>query len=340
MKRSYIDWLNVLASFAVVMLHNNEVYWWFSDTESYWVSANVIESIFYFATPIFMMNAGATLLSYRQRCSTFVYFKRRWTKTVAPFFLWSLLGIAFGIVFLHQKDEYLSIAQIINAIFQTRIINYYWYFIPLFAIYLAIPVLAAVEEKLKNKVYSYLLFISVLLTSTLPLLCNVLGLEHNADLASYSAFGYMLFPIAGYLLDRVELKRPIRLLLYGLGLTAMLCHMLITKELSFRQGSVAMLLKGYTNLPSVLYAFAVFTFFRYARLPKALDSFIHYVSAHLTYGVYLIHWYVIHLLVRLIPVDITSLSFRLIGGVAIYVFSALLVFLIRKIPILKRLLPS
>ncbi len=35
-----------------------------------WVSANLLETIFYFALPVFFMISGATLLDYRSKYST------------------------------------------------------------------------------------------------------------------------------------------------------------------------------------------------------------------------------------------------------------------------------
>lgn len=50
----YIDVLNVISCLSVVILHTNNAFWKFS-YESYWISANFIECIFYFAVPVFFM---------------------------------------------------------------------------------------------------------------------------------------------------------------------------------------------------------------------------------------------------------------------------------------------
>ena len=58
---SYISALNVLSCMAVVFLHTNCVFWDFKK-ENYWITANIIECIFYFAVPVFFMISGATLI--------------------------------------------------------------------------------------------------------------------------------------------------------------------------------------------------------------------------------------------------------------------------------------
>ena len=77
----YISVLNALACFAVVMLHSNGAFWTYS-TDSYWISADFIESFMYFAVPVFFMISGTTLIDYRDKYSTREYFKKRIEKTL------------------------------------------------------------------------------------------------------------------------------------------------------------------------------------------------------------------------------------------------------------------
>lgn len=87
-KENYISILNVFATVSVVFLHTNGVFWIFSK-ERYWITANVIESIFYFAVPIFFMISGTTLIDYRERYNTKEFFLRRIKKTLIPYIGWS-----------------------------------------------------------------------------------------------------------------------------------------------------------------------------------------------------------------------------------------------------------
>lgn len=84
--KKYITVLSVLSCIAVVYLHINDCFWNFS-YENYWISANIIESIFYFAVPVFFMISGCTLIDYRNKYSTKIYFKKRINKTLIPFII-------------------------------------------------------------------------------------------------------------------------------------------------------------------------------------------------------------------------------------------------------------
>lgn len=56
-KSEYIMLVNVLSMLAVVYMHVNNCFWTFS-TERYWKSADVIESVMYFAVPCFFYDIG------------------------------------------------------------------------------------------------------------------------------------------------------------------------------------------------------------------------------------------------------------------------------------------
>lgn len=72
----YITVLSVLSSLAVVFLHTNGCFWGGVGHNARWISANIIESLFYFAVPIFFMISGATLLDYRKRYDTKTFVKK------------------------------------------------------------------------------------------------------------------------------------------------------------------------------------------------------------------------------------------------------------------------
>ena len=92
--RQYITVLNVLSALSVVFLHANSCFWGFS-YEPYWLTANVIESVFYFAVPVFFMISGANLIDYHKRYDTKTFFEKRIHKTLIPFICWSIIGLFY-----------------------------------------------------------------------------------------------------------------------------------------------------------------------------------------------------------------------------------------------------
>lgn len=88
----FIDYLNVASCIAVIALHCNGCFWSFSHA-AYWKSAVFIECLFYWAVPCFFMITGATLIDYRKKYNTEIYFKKRFQRTVIPFLFWSIVWL-------------------------------------------------------------------------------------------------------------------------------------------------------------------------------------------------------------------------------------------------------
>lgn len=134
----YIDVLTVLSCISVVYLHTNGVFWR-HPTGFTWITANMIESVFYFAVPVFFMISGYTLIDFRERYSVGEYLKKRFYRTVIPFIFWSLAWFLF-LRFFHRLPAKALKDGLLLGILNTKILQIYWFFPPLFACYLGIVV--------------------------------------------------------------------------------------------------------------------------------------------------------------------------------------------------------
>ena len=132
----YIDVLKILAALAVVILHTNAIFWEGPSSPA-WLSANLIETLLYWAAPMFFMISGATLLNYPLRMSTKKYVVKRIRKTVVPYCLWTVIAILFFTVGPYRvMRPDLSIREIVKAFVRPGASPYtlpvYWYFPALF----------------------------------------------------------------------------------------------------------------------------------------------------------------------------------------------------------------
>ena len=145
----YLSVLNVLACFAVVMLHcSNAAFWNYSNTQT-WVTGNLVETLFYFAVPVFFMISGVTLVDYHERYSDKVFLKKRLLKTVVPFLFWSTVAYIYWILRYNEGVFYRNPLRIISGMLNSEYIGIYWFFLPLFAIYLAMPIITRIQDKIK-----------------------------------------------------------------------------------------------------------------------------------------------------------------------------------------------
>ena len=339
---SYLSLISVVSALAVVMLHTNACFWEFS-TERYWAVANVIESVMYFAVPLFFMVSGVTLIEYRERYSTKEFFQKRIVKTLIPFLVWSAGGVVYKCIMGWYTVEFSfrGITTIILDILNVNVIPIYWFFVPLFGMYLTIPLLAAVEQKYRESVFQYLIVLGLLLNQIIPFVCGELEIGYSNRISLRVVGGYVLFVLIGYMLHKHEFAIKMRLLIYVLGIIGLLVHIVGTYVLSIEAGQIINTYKGYENLPCVLYSIAIFVFLQ--QLGKRMKSqkvidVIEFLSKY-TFAVYLLHWFVMTGLVRILHINTHSIFYRVGAPFVIFAICIGLTWCIRKIPILRKIVP-
>ena len=92
----YIDILRILACLCVIYMQCNRIADPYTDTSVY-RQRMFVETIAYWAVPVFFMISGATLFDYRERYQTGAYFKKRFLKTGLPFITWTLINLVIKV---------------------------------------------------------------------------------------------------------------------------------------------------------------------------------------------------------------------------------------------------
>ena len=72
----YIDILNILSCFAVVVLHCSGGVFYYQKTRL-WFIYMFLQTVAHFAVPVFFMLTGANLLDYRKKYDTKTFFIKR-----------------------------------------------------------------------------------------------------------------------------------------------------------------------------------------------------------------------------------------------------------------------
>ena len=340
-KKTYITVLNVYSCLSVVLLHGS-AFWNFRKTPG-WIADNFVESFFYFAVPVFVMLSGATLMDYRERCTTKEYFKKRVRKTVIPFLFWSIVGLFFVIWRDGSGSVDLHPVAILDAVINCRYIGIYYFFIIIFGIYLAIPVFSAIPKEKRQRTFLYCILAALAVNVLLPFLASLTGgaVRHNGEFTFAVCSGYLLYALVGYYLDAYMPSRKVRIPLYLLGIVGVAALFLGTLFLSYRDGAINQLFKGYVNLPCVLYATAVFLFFKafpFDKLPQWLLRVLTFFGGQ-TFGIYLIHVQLMTIFNKALHIVPQSFAERMGFALLIFVLSGLLTKLLQKIPVLKHLIP-
>ena len=331
----YFDLLNITAALCVIFLHCNGNSFNYANTLG-WKQAMLVEVVCYWAVPIFLMLSGANLMGYRNKYTTKDYFKKRFLRTVIPFVIWSL------IVAVEKQINPLEIGvrTFINKLFGCSIESVYWFFIPLFAVYLSMPVLSLLKGN--RRILWYMAGGAFVLHSVLPQVFGYLGLSYNGSLSMQTVGGVLIFPIIGYLFATTDFSKMQRTVIYLLAVFGAALRYFGTWHLSAADGALNRTFYGYTGYWAIFLACGVFTFFKYFKPFNKLAEnekackLISTISG-CSFGVYLVHMIVFRLLGNFITVY--SWQWRLLVPFLIYAIALVFTYLLKKVPILKNIVP-
>lgn len=331
----YYDILNIGATIAVIFMHCNGIVHSYSNTLA-WKQALVIEVVGYWAVPVFFMLSGATLFEYRKKYSTKVFYKKRILRTVIPFIIWTFIS-----AFIKGINPIVNgWKALIGDIITTKYENVYWFFIPLFMLYLCIPVMS---ELIKNRnILWYMLGLGFLLNSFLPALFKELQISWNGSITFVMLNGYILYALLGYLLSTTKLEKWQRIIIYALGGIGGLIRYIGTYYLSTRDGSINKTFFGNIEYYTFFLAAAIFVFIKYSNTIKIIENNnrirnIIVKLSSMSFGVYLTHMIILNKLK--LYIDSTTFGWRLLVPFLIYIICLFIVSIVRKIPIIKYIIP-
>lgn len=290
MKKNYISILNVLACIGVVILHTFETGY---TSDANFVFEVLIRAIAYCAVPVFFMITGATLIDYRERYDTKTFFKKRLLKVIIPLIIWSI--IYFIINFFKGKFSIndLSFKFVFEYFFLVKTNPIFWFFVVIIGIYLAIPVISLIPQESRRKAFLYIIIITFVFNQFLPDLLYHLNLNYNYDLKfplTYS--GWISFIFIEYYIDKYEIVKKHRVIIYVLGIIGFLTMVVPTIFISYHKNESCSWFDEYYDAPCVLYSASVFLFFKSKinnnQIVTKIMPFFNFV-APTTLGIYVLH---------------------------------------------------
>lgn len=289
-EKNYISILNVLACIGVVILHTFETGY---TSDANFVFEVLIRAIAYCAVPVFFMITGATLIDYRERYDTKTFFKKRLLKVIIPLIIWSI--IYFIINFFKGKFSIndLSFKFVFEYFFLVKTNPIFWFFVVIIGIYLAIPVISLIPQETRRKAFLYIIIITFVFNQFLPDLLYHLNLNYNYDLKfplTYS--GWISFIFIGYYIDKYEIVKKHRVIIYVLGIIGFLTMVVPTIFISYHKNESCSWFDEYYDAYCVLYSASVFLFFKSKinnnQIVTKIMPFFNFV-APTTLGIYVLH---------------------------------------------------
>lgn len=232
-------------------------------------------------------------IDYRERYDTKTFFKKRLLKVIIPLIIWSI--IYFIINFFKGKFSIndLSFKFVFEYFFLVKTNPIFWFFVVIIGIYLAIPVISLIPQESRRKAFLYIIIITFVFNQFLPDLLYHLNLNYNYDLKfplTYS--GWISFIFIGYYIDKYEIVKKHRVIIYVLGIIGFLTMVVPTIFISYHKNESCSWFDEYYDAPCVLYSASVFLFFKSKinnnQIVTKIMPFFNFV-APTTLGIYVLH---------------------------------------------------
>lgn len=336
----YYDMLNIAACIAVIALHHNGLVHVFTG-DSVWKECLAAEVGFYWAVPVFLMLSGATLMGYREKYSTRVFFKKRLMRVVLPWLFWSVFFLIWKTANGQLTWENYSIKEVINSILSCRVEDVYWFFPVIIGMYLFMPFLSMAAKDEYRKVLWYVVIYGIIVNGTIPVLCAMTGLQWNGAF-NMPLGDYYIFVILGYLLSTTEIPKKWRIGIYITGICCALIRYGGVYLLSMRDGAKNTLLFGYGQFHSFGLAVTVFVLFKYIKWDRIFSAGMKKLISQIagcSLGIYLIHKQVMQTELNLLHFQESQLVWRTGGIILTYLIALVIVLTVKRIPVVKRVFP-
>jgi len=335
------DYLRVLSTLAVIVLHVAVQNWRETDVNGYaWQTFNFFDGISRWAVPIFIMISGVLFLN--REVSLKKIFSKYILRMVVAYVFWSFFYMIFEEGTKFEK---------LNIFLQGH--YHMWFILMIIGLYMLLPIIKPITENKRRTVYfiALSLFFAIVFP-TVKLLVNdfcskrVIEIVTSVsvcidDMKMHTVLGYSGYFVLGYYLNSIDLKKHHRLIIYALGILGFVATVVLDLTIALKNQSFCSRYYGYFTLNVFLEALAVFTWFKYAKFNmNILNRFVRKLSKY-SFGAYLIHAFIIEQLE--IRFSINTLSFDpVLSVISISLFVAVISFavsaVLNNIPIVKKYL--
>ncbi len=331
-----LDIIKICACFLVIF---NHVMFFMDD----YAGSNTLGAIFYslhyglykIAVPLFIMVTGALLLGKK---SSYKDIGRKIFRIFVPLFFISL------ILYLKETEtNQISFVTFLLSFLKDPIKTPYWYLYMLIGLYLVTPFLQKMLCQFKEKDYHFFYLIFLILPGILNLCSIYFNISFSSsffratfpDIIGYYMIGYYVFKLP---LTNKHLK--IATITFLIGYTMMSLSMflpfLVHHKLSFALDNIS-------NLWVVMIAPSFFYIIRYLCHKISFSKKLQHLLATIsdtTFGIYLIHFIIYYMVYfRIQFIYNINPCLGILGTVWItFIVSSILIYIMRKVPILRKFL--
>lgn len=325
----FLDYLRVLACFLVIIVHVPEF------------SSGIFEKITtYFAriaVPLFFMISGYLTLPFEVSIKDL--FKKRLSRLIFPFLMWSLIYATLPFLFgeLSRED---TLKQILNIPLELTS-PHLWYMYGIIGMYLFAPLISPWLKIASKKQISFYLLIwtfTLLFPYFIVKFPDIQMNEMNSIFTLYYFSGYLGYFVLGFFIKKFPFN--INKLKYNILFTVALLLNFIILFFAFFYLKASIEVTRYLTINVALFAFAIFMLVKQIHFKNNYISKIIITFSINSFGIYLIHEFVLKYIVFKylnifdFPLVIERISISLIT----FLISYLIILFINKVPASKYLI--
>lgn len=336
----YLDWLRLLATLCVVIIHVSAGYVssMQPNLELLWFSANFFESLSRWAVPVFVMISGVLLLSDDRELSGTDFFIKRTTKVLIPFLGWSIIFYAYGVFKGYFTS---SIMNFMNQLLINGIATHFWFFYMIIGIYLTTPLIKVLVNNAKKNQIEYFLVLWYISSVLLKLISFIYSVKPTIELNFVT--GYIGYFILGYYLNEYDFKNKFRIISYLCLIIGVVGTFILTYYYTLENnGTLNSFWYEYFSPTTVMTSIGIFVLFKYKLGRHPLSGLLMQINKA-SLGIYILHlWLMQNYLWKLFPVVQNKFSLILVVPINILLtlgISFIATNLLQRIPIIKKLVP-
>lgn len=333
---AFYDLLRAISIFAVITMHviGNTINT-FGLTGTPADVYNAICELMYFAVPMFIMISGSLFLNPKRELDTKTLYKKYILKMVIALFLFGMFYSMLEIYFNTRTIDASMIVESVKNVFTGNLWAHMWYLYLIIGLYMITPLLRVFTAHSKREDYRYMLLVLFIFTIFLVDICNYFNLYLAFNILIISP--YIFFYMLGDYLSRYDVSKKVRVLIYTTSIVSVILIALNNFIHLFASVLVTYTSCLMSSIIVSLFLLAKSTNMNFNEKTKGLLKSV----GECGFGIYLIHQFIINIIYKLLKLDFI-LNYPYIGLIlyvlAIFVISYIIIYILRKIKLLRNYL--
>lgn len=337
---AYIDFMNIAACFGVISLHcSGSVHSYGMIEERLWILSMCVQTIAHYSIPVFFMITGTTLLEYRKKYDTRIFFRKRFLRVGIPFFYWTIIYMLLPMIMDGAPMPGASAWR--DAFLSNGANNIFWFFYTIFGIYFCMPVFSLIAKEENFKTIEYLCIGAFITVAIYPAITRFI-VPIVGEILPTAMGGYIGYVFIGWLILHENFSKKVRCFIYGSGIVGAVLMFAGTWHLSAKAGSLDSFFMEYNSIACFPMSVAVMLFGKnvpweqlYRWIPERVVTKI--ASAGL--GIYVIHMIFIRLFDKFPIIYEHPMYITIFGPIGVYLLSLGAVLILQKVPLVKHIIP-